>query len=66
MLNEFQNIGIDKTIEEKTIEIKKTNKIKIPDAIIAATAIIYNCTLVTRNVTDFNELTELRLFNPYN
>ena len=65
MLNEFRNIGFDKKIEEKTIDIRKRINIKIPDSIIAATAIIYNCTLVTRNVTDFSNLTDLKLNNPY-
>jgi hypothetical protein len=39
-------------ILEQTIQIRKTNKIKIPDAIIAASAIIHNLTVVTRNLDD--------------
>lgn len=65
MLNEFQDIGFDRKIEEKTIDIRKRINIKIPDAIIAATAITYNCTLITRNVPDFSNLPDLKLFNLY-
>jgi predicted nucleic acid-binding protein len=48
-----------------TINIRKKNKIKIPDAIIAATAISTNCTLVTRNVSDFERVEGLSLINPH-
>jgi len=40
-------------IVDIVIELRKTCKIKLPDAIIAATAIQGNFTLVTRNVNDF-------------
>jgi predicted nucleic acid-binding protein len=66
MLNEFYNVEYNKNIEEKTIDIRKEINIKIPDAIIAATAITYDCTLVTRNVDDFKNLSNLKIFNPYN
>lgn len=48
-----------------TINIRKKNKIKIPDAIIAATAISTNSTLVTRNISDFNRVDGLSLVNPH-
>jgi predicted nucleic acid-binding protein len=46
-------------VVEKTIELRKHFKIKLPDAIIAATALVYNLTLVTRNVADFQHITGL-------
>jgi predicted nucleic acid-binding protein len=42
----------------------KTHKIKLGDAIIAATAIVYSLTLVTRNVDDFNNIKNLVVKNP--
>ncbi|MCF8232854.1 MAG: hypothetical protein K9J27_11755 [Bacteroidales bacterium] len=41
------------------------HKIKLPDAIIAATSLVYDLTLITRNSTDFKNIDELRLINPW-
>jgi len=38
---------------------------KLPDAIIAATALVYDLTLVTRNVADFKNIDRLKLVNPW-
>ena len=38
---------IDQNVENMTIKIKQSNKIPVPDAVIAATSIINNLTLVT-------------------
>src|ERR1022692_2554678 len=35
---------LEKEIKLKTAELRKTNKIKLPDAIIAATAVVHNLT----------------------
>lgn len=40
-------------------------KIKLPDAIIAATALANNKILVTRNVDDFMKVKSLEIFNPF-
>lgn len=53
-------------IVEKTIDIRKKHKIKLPDAIIAATAIYNQLTLVTRNISDFKNVRGLPLVNPHN
>jgi predicted nucleic acid-binding protein len=50
---------------QRTIEICKQNKIKLPDAIIAATALIENLILVTRNIDDFKDISGLELLNPW-
>jgi predicted nucleic acid-binding protein len=38
---------------------------KLGDAIIAATAIVYNLVLITRNVDDFKFIPNFTLLNPY-
>lgn len=58
-------IYIDGDIEAKTIELKQEMKIPVPDAIIAATAYVYNLVLVTRNEKDFKHIEGLNLYNPF-
>jgi predicted nucleic acid-binding protein len=56
---------LDDEIVEKTIEIRRTYKIKLPDAIIAATAIIFDLTLISRNDKDFTQIPGLKYVNPF-
>lgn len=37
----------------------------MPDAIIAATAIAYQLTIVTRNTTDFDKIPGIAVINPH-
>ena len=60
----FEHIFLTKEIEKQTILIRKLNKIKLPDAIIAATALVYNLILVTHNVDDFKNIQGLTILNP--
>ncbi len=64
-VQEAKIIDLDKEIVEQTIIIRKQNRIELPDAIIAATAIVYNLTLLTRNTTDFAKIANLQLIDPY-
>ena len=67
-LNEFIDaslvIPLNDDIVKATIEIRKKNKIKTPDAIIAATAIVLDYPLITRNISDFKKLDGLRIIDP--
>ena len=60
----FERIFLTKEIEKQTIFIRKSSKIKLPDAIIAATAIVHNLTLVTHNMDDFKNIQGLNILNP--
>ena len=46
------------------INYSKSHRIQIPDALIAATAIVNNLPLYTLNVSDFNFIPELKLHKP--
>ncbi|MEO6284430.1 MAG: type II toxin-antitoxin system VapC family toxin [Dyadobacter sp.] len=46
------------------VTIRKGKKIKIPDAIIAATALVNGFTLVTDNEKDFEGIPTLKIINP--
>ncbi len=54
----------DEVINE-TITIRKFHKIRLPDAVIAATAIVHDCTVITRNIADFKNIEALKILNPY-
>ena len=56
---------LDASVAETTIAIRKHYKTKLPDAIIAATAIVNNCTLVTQNVSDFKKIKGLLILDPF-
>lgn len=55
------NLGLNKEVVNKTIEIRKEYKIKIPDAIIAATALTYDLVIITRNISDFKNIPNIQL-----
>jgi predicted nucleic acid-binding protein len=58
-------ISLTDEIVNQTILIRKAHKIKLPDAIIAATALFFDLTLVTRNMADFKLIKGLKLLNPW-
>jgi toxin FitB len=58
-------IEIDKAIMNVCIELRKRKKIKLPDAIIAATALANNLILISRNTKDFEDISGLTCINPY-
>jgi predicted nucleic acid-binding protein len=58
-------IPLNDLIVDATIDLKKTVKIKTPDAIIAATALVNGLNLVSRNVADFKKVAGLGIINPY-
>ena len=57
-------IGIDRIIIKKCIDLRKSIKIKLPDAIIAATALAHKLILLTNNEQDFNTVQGLTVINP--
>ncbi|MBW6536837.1 MAG: type II toxin-antitoxin system VapC family toxin [Mariniphaga sp.] len=54
---------IDNAIIKKTIEIKKNYRIKLPDALIAATCLVYKLEILTLNFNDFKSIKDLSFFN---
>ncbi len=58
-------IGITDSIAERAIELRKTRKMSLGDAFIAATALVHGLTLMTRNTNDFVHIDGLTLQNPF-
>lgn len=52
-------------ITEKTILIRSNAAVKVPDALIAATAIHHKLTLLTRNTKDFDKIPDFKVLNPH-
>jgi predicted nucleic acid-binding protein len=59
-------LPINETVIEKTITIRQTKKIALGDAIIAATALVYDLVLITRNVSDFKNIDGVKVIDPFN
>ena len=57
---------ISNEISNQTIMIRRIfPRIKLPDVIIAATALTNNYTLLTRNIDDFKNIPGINLENPW-
>lgn len=60
-----ESILISNDIVKTTISLRKRHKIKLPDAIIAATAIENDLIILTRNTKDFIIIKDLEVVNPH-
>ena len=58
-------VEINKMVIDACIKLRKTQRIKLPDSIIAATAIVHNYTLISNNESDFINIQGLNLLNLY-
>lgn len=65
LLSKINVLFVDFAIASKVINLKKNKKMKLPDAIIAATALTQNLELMTRNVDDFSNIESLKIINPF-
>jgi hypothetical protein len=63
-LSHFKKIELSEDVKDETIRIRKKLNIKIPDAIIAASALVQGQELLTHNQKDFEKVKGLRIFNP--
>jgi len=64
-VNSSNIIALSDSIVDKSIEIRRNHKIKTPDAIIAATAIVNDFTILTSD-SDFDPIPNLKIINPFN
>jgi hypothetical protein len=58
-------LDISRDVILQCVNLRKSKKIKTPDAIIAATALAYNCVLITNNEKDFGNIKGLKIINPH-
>ncbi len=57
--------SLTEVVIQQTISLRQKHHIKLPDAIVAATALTETKTLLTRNLNDFKNIPGLNLLNPW-
>ncbi len=66
LFNSLEQLPITQAVADRVVEYRKVRKVKLPDAIILATARENGCQLITRNVEDFVDLdNQVTIVNPY-
>ena len=58
-------LPLDEATTQQIIRLRQQHRVKLPDAIIAATALAHGLPLLTRNTSDFQALPGLAVFNPH-
>lgn len=65
-LSKISCFPLDRAISQQFIQLMETyslsHKLSIPDAIIAATALVHNMELYTRNIKDFRFIADIQLY----
>jgi len=65
-INNAAILSLTNPVLEASIEIRKKHRNKLPDAIIAATAIANELVLLTHNVSNFKNIDGLQIIDPHN
>ncbi|MHB8519143.1 MAG: type II toxin-antitoxin system VapC family toxin [Limisphaerales bacterium] len=58
-------LPLDDAVAARAIALRQERKMGLADAIIAATALVHDLPLVTRNDQDFKRVAGLRVVNPF-
>ena len=61
----FEEIPLHEAVVRRTIDLRQAHRIRIPDAIIAASALTRGVPLVTRNRRDFQAIEGLKVLDPF-
>lgn len=66
LLESLIELPLNDVIIQQAILLRQQRKMSLGDAIIAATAIVFNLPLITRNYSDFKHIAKLVIINPMN
>jgi predicted nucleic acid-binding protein len=64
-INDAAILELTNNVVDICIEIRKKYKTKLPDAIIAATALAYKYVLISHNISDFKNIQNLKVIDPH-
>jgi predicted nucleic acid-binding protein len=64
-LSRFAVVGLTESLVERTIVVRRAGRLKLPDAVIAATALESGETLLTHDRRGFSSVPGLRLLDPF-
>lgn len=65
LVGSLPEIPLDEQIITHTIDLRRQKKMSLADSIIAATALLHQLPLVTRNESDFSHIKRLEIINPF-
>ncbi len=60
-----QELALNETVVERAIALRQERRMSLGDSIIAATALVHDLALLTRNVDDFRHVAGLKMRNPF-
>jgi predicted nucleic acid-binding protein len=58
-------LPVSNEVLDEAVRLRQIRRVTLGDSLIAATAMVYNLTLVTRNTDDYEWIENLRLMNPF-
>jgi predicted nucleic acid-binding protein len=61
LLSVFRELPVDRAVAEQAGRIRRETGLRMPDALVAATAVVHDLGLATRNRRDFDRVRGLRL-----
>jgi toxin FitB len=64
-VNASSVLPINDDVVNHTITLRKSRKIKLPDALIGATAMVYDLILLTNNTADFKYINGISCTDPW-
>lgn len=64
LLAPFRELNVDRSVAERAGRVAREFQLRMPDALIAATALENRLTLTTRNRKDFDRVRGLRIRTP--
>jgi predicted nucleic acid-binding protein len=60
-----QILELSQPVLDRAVQLRQSRRMTLGDALIAATALVHNLTLVTRNDEDFEWIEDLDILNPF-